>query len=631
MPETVDPPSSEAENKQADDEKFQPYLERVQWNRIEDHYEKGNSSACVLHWADFSLEMDGPSLELTLRCTEDEGARWWQGDDDHGEALPSVIQAQMPTEADKEIMRHYLEQVNFQSVAPCPTTPGRWQLNGRATILDGSIGLLNLEDYASIYRERGSAADECREFDVSVIERDKPGVGTVLYWQDPDIAGSWCLVLEAPTGILESLHKECQARPNRAVRLYTRMLLWETEDDPTEFDYRLEIHAVHFAVLDAITLIPQGGEELARSDYEEIRRDYFAHVMGERLGRTDYADIRGYFDEPKLIYEPEYLVRCGFKFSALLDEMTLAIAAYCYAARENSTQCRERLKAARTLLEEFSDATNPPASDREQSKPEHTHDSDCVWRHRNLAAAFVEGFQSKEAVVTDLELLQWVAHSYLRQPWLCPLFEHAMLDALVATEIYRFGEEVKRCPSGPVDLSRMEAVLPNGSTLEHELRSAASIVTIRDQEIEEYKKAKGKLQQLRRLRGKRAAQTAMYAFSSRILFFLVAPAFGIWFAFDKGYSLTGFIIGCVWIALLGLGFLTVLIRSLTRNKGAGTNPPDKFNSMLSDMWIAYQQLSGFAFSPDRVREVLAVCASKGAGWPPETFALLDATLKRDGA
>jgi len=70
-----------------------------------------------------------------------------------------------------------------------------------------------------------------------------------------------------------------------------------------------------------------------------------------------------------------------------------------------------------------------------------------IWEHRDLGQAFKYGFTSKEACPMDRESMAALADEYLQQDLRSPKLEVLLVDALVAREVYAYGEELKQTPS----------------------------------------------------------------------------------------------------------------------------------------------------------------------------------------
>lgn len=232
-----------------------------------------------------------------------------------------------------------------------------------------------------------------------------------------------------------------------------------------------------------------------------------------------------------------------------------------------------------------------------------------LWQHRDLRRAFNEGFGSEHACPLERESLARIPPKYLAQDMRSPTFEALLLDALVATEIYYFGEELKENPSRYVKKSIWS------NSIERSI-----------QEMTAYRETKGRLDQLNwrwlRLRFKRNIM--------RFAIVYVAPIGIILAAGSQGWGSLAVVVLTVFAFFLGYRLVSWVwrkIRGLFRDQPA--EPLERALELHQKMILAYDHLQGgTSVSPRRAREVLAKVADEGAAWDPGVFALLDAACAR---
>ncbi|MFT4080465.1 hypothetical protein [Rhodomicrobium sp.] len=84
---------------------------------------------------------------------------------------------------------------------------------------------------------------------------------------------------------------------------------------------------------------------------------------------------------------------------------------------------------AGSLVDSFLWACRRNDTDEEPGQPERYG---IIWRHRDLAKAFREGFTSKEACPMDKNQIVDVAEMYMKQNLRSPKLESLLVDALIA-------------------------------------------------------------------------------------------------------------------------------------------------------------------------------------------------------
>lgn len=227
-----------------------------------------------------------------------------------------------------------------------------------------------------------------------------------------------------------------------------------------------------------------------------------------------------------------------------------------------------------------------------------------VWRHRDVAASIRNGYTSSEFSHGNLEELVGVAKSYLDSGFQSSLFEVLIVDAIVATEITSFAEELKRHPSRFLQRISLPSLwLASGET-------------------GRYIESKGNSEKLAWLTLRDRSKIAL-----GVLFFVyVLPLFLAWFAAEHNYSELAATIVVV-VATIFLWRCALWLWRTVRN--AFSRELAKTSALIGKMTQAYDELSaGEAASPQRVRELLVRAADDGAVWPPVVFSILDRAIQR---
>jgi hypothetical protein len=268
---------------------------------------------------------------------------------------------------------------------------------------------------------------------------------------------------------------------------------------------------------------------------------------------------------------------------------------------------RDAIKRASSLIESFryasqqsGDFVEPPLDEPERYR--------VIWRHRDLGRAFREGFTSTDACPTYRGSFVDVASAYLRQESRSPKFEVLLVDALVASEVYTYSEELKRNPSRWVK------------------QFSLNWLALTMDESSAYYEAKGNLDKLAWARLKTNLKRSL------ILAALIygAPIGIAWLAIKNNRE--GIVLTAVAFLVLVVGYQ--LLRWMWRRLRSLFRTPDKEPlvqaiELHGKMVRAYEELrSGTSSSPQRVREVLAKLADEGAVWEPEVFSILDVALAR---
>jgi ABC-type sugar transport system permease subunit len=274
---------------------------------------------------------------------------------------------------------------------------------------------------------------------------------------------------------------------------------------------------------------------------------------------------------------------------------------------QTEASLRQAVSEASYLIENFSSACqrNDNRGDPLPDVPERCRE---IWRHRNLQRAFEEGFTSKEACPMDRENIGYIAVHYLGQDLRSSMFEVLLVDALVAMEVYAYGEALKQNPSRYVKRFTLDQL---GRVMN---------------ELDAYEEAKGKLDKLYWAWMKNTLKWAVI----RGALVYAAPMGIAWFALENKWGDIAF--AAVAFVVLLVGYRTISwgwrkLRSLFQRPEK--EPLERAFELHAKMVIAYGELNGgTAASPRRIREVLAKVADEGAAWDPGVFSLLDVAIAR---
>lgn len=234
----------------------------------------------------------------------------------------------------------------------------------------------------------------------------------------------------------------------------------------------------------------------------------------------------------------------------------------------------------------------------------------CIWRHRDLRKAFAEGVDSIEACPSP-DVFTSITERYLGQELHSATFGWILVDAILASEIYWLGEEVKRDPS---EFSGSFAWDPFGRDMD---------------EISDYNAVKGDADKLFWVRLKRRLAGGVFIF----LYVVALPiGVGVWSDVNDLHELRNAAVAIVGLAsvfaLFYLGrrlwaFIRVLLGG--KSESGMTGALVLWRKMLS----AYDELEGgTATNPRRIRKVLARIVREGAGWNANVFPLLDKIIER---
>jgi len=259
---------------------------------------------------------------------------------------------------------------------------------------------------------------------------------------------------------------------------------------------------------------------------------------------------------------------------------------------------------AGSLIDSFLWACRRNDTDEEPGQPERYG---IIWRHRDLAKAFREGFTSKEACPMDKNQIVDVAEMYMKQNLRSPKLESLLVDALIAKEVYYFGEDLKQTPSKYLINFLFRFLLISN-------------------EIEAYDKAKGNFDKLSIVWLKGGIKIFLLKFSlfylAPVVIALLAAAVGV-----PAISVIAIMFVSVLAAYQLLSWVWRKLRSLFREPDK--DPLTKAFELHAQMIRAYSELRGGpSSSPQRVREMLVSAADQGAMWEPVVFSILDAAIAR---
>ena len=266
----------------------------------------------------------------------------------------------------------------------------------------------------------------------------------------------------------------------------------------------------------------------------------------------------------------------------------------------------ERLEQILAMLEYFASISNSKMWCEEADAHKIWKQQNPLWRHRELSRAFGEGTESTEAADLEREALSQIAEEYLREGVRSPEFERILVDALLATEIYKYGEAIKKNPS------RFESRF-SLDPFERDMK-----------ESKRYLDAKGDIQKIGFTRLREWSEGALTKFFLLIVF----PISGIWYGAIRSIdSLT--VLSAIALALV-VGFYVVrgCWRFIQRLFGRKKTAIEAAVNLHGKMVDAYNELRGPTTSPTRIRELLSRVAAEGAVWDPSVFAVLDIAIQR---
>jgi len=208
----------------------------------------------------------------------------------------------------------------------------------------------------------------------------------------------------------------------------------------------------------------------------------------------------------------------------------------------------------------------------------------------------------------DRESMAALADEYLQQDLRSPKLEVLLVDALVAREVYAYGEELKQNPS-------------------RFMRNFSFGRLVRTMnEFEAYDEAKGNLDKLTWAWMKTSLKWALI----RAALLYGVPIVVAWLAAERNYGGIAFAAGAFVAVLVAYGQLSWIWRKLcSLFQEPAKEPIEKAFELAGKMVLAYNGLQeGTSSSPQRVREVLARFADEGAAWDPRVFSILDAAIAR---
>lgn len=237
-----------------------------------------------------------------------------------------------------------------------------------------------------------------------------------------------------------------------------------------------------------------------------------------------------------------------------------------------------------------------------------------IWKHRDLETAFHVGFTSEKSCDIYRSEISKIVHTYLNQDLRSAKFEVLVVDALVASEIYEYGEGLKKNPSrllNPQQDYLMELV----------------------DELKDYNAAQGNFEKIVKIWREKSVEKSLKKFLICVVFLYVVPIVIAWLAARYKFDVIAFL-SAAFVGLLAaralLSWVQKGVRSIFQVPQAPQKTPfEKALELHRKMVLAYQELrAGASSSPQRVREVLAKVTDEGAVWEPEVFSILDAAIAR---
>lgn len=184
------------------------------------------------------------------------------------------------------------------------------------------------------------------------------------------------------------------------------------------------------------------------------------------LWRTDWQEWRPYraaptpdeavSDQPAASLAPDELLqhliardlvargiepgkRRQYQYARVIEELMRSVIADIAPHPHWPAVLRERFNHAAALVEEFTDVCNVGFWQREP-QPDVRDRLTALWSHLDLKSEV----HSQEPLYLDNDGLSDIGHSYLLQDARSDEFEHLLVDALAAAEIFRFGEMVRK-------------------------------------------------------------------------------------------------------------------------------------------------------------------------------------------
>ena len=114
----------------------------------------------------------------------------------------------------------------------------------------------------------------------------------------------------------------------------------------------------------------------------------------------------------------------------------------------------------------------------------------------------------------------------------------------------------------------------------------------------------------------------------------VIPLAAIWFAFDRGYETTGWVIVALFALSTAWWFLMRAIRFGIRIHWYATGKTDPAKALfqiimaMTDVW---QSLEGLVINPTIVKEAMLKAKEKGAVWDGAAWSIIDRAITFDSA
>ena len=206
----------------------------------------------------------------------------------------------------------------------------------------------------------------------------------------------------------------------------------------------------------------------------------------------------------------------------------------------------------------------------------------------------------------DNDSLSSISLEYLKEGARSPEFERILVDALLAVEIYKYGESIKKNPS------RFETRF----SLDPSERDM--------NESKRYREAKGDIEKIGLTRMREWSEKALTKFFVLIVLPIAGISYGV---IQSIQSLTAWSTVALLLVMSFYVFRGTwrFIRDLFGRKQTAMQTAVKLHRRMVD---AYDELRGPGTSPTRLRELLAKVADEGAVWDPSIFAILDVAIQR---
>jgi hypothetical protein len=223
---------------------------------------------------------------------------------------------------------------------------------------------------------------------------------------------------------------------------------------------------------------------------------------------------------------------------------------------------------------------------------------EAVWRRYNVADSFQRGNESAAYFDGNKDQMVHMAAEYLSRPWARHgMVDWILLDLMITREACLYGEHIKM------------AGLPGVTG--------------------DYFKHNG---DLAKMRGDVTARTTLILF--QLVLGWVIPLAAIWFAFDRGYKMTGWTFVALfalstawWLLMLTIRF-GIRIYWYATGKTDPAKRPLEIAMAMHDVW---KSLEGPVVNPTMVKESMLKAKEKGALWDGAAWSIIDRAITIDPA